>query len=264
MYEKIKLIRRYARYLSRARSRFDLHSPFIYNIYSQVLKDKTDYPEYKLMNEFWSVLLRDHRYTIRTDLGAKAPDFPWQKEILPVKKIAKRFSVSPDFGRLLFRLSRYFKPGITLELGTSLGISTAYLALGNPEGTIITVEGCPEIATDAEKNFERLGIRNIDQRTGPFDKLLPDILSQVESLDMIFIDGNHKKDATLNYFQQCLQHLNDNSVLVFDDIHWSDGMEEAWLEIRHHPKVKITIDLFQMGLVFFRDGLSKEDFILHF
>lgn len=264
MYEKIKAIRRYAHHFFHARSKFDLHSPFIYKIYSQVLKDKKEYPEYKVMNNLWDLLLRDQRYTTRTDLGAKAPDFPWQKEILPVRTIAKRFSVSPDFGKLLFRLSRYFQPKITLELGTSLGISTAYMALGNPEGTIITVEGCPEIAKEAEKNFERLGISNIDQRTGNFDQLLPDILSEVEWLDMIFIDGNHKKDAVLNYFQQCLQQTRSSSVLVFDDIHWSEGMEKAWLEIKHHPRVKITIDLFQMGLVFFRDELSKEDFILRF
>ena len=236
----------------------------MYRIYSQVLKDKLDYPEYKVMNNLWALLLRDQRYTTRTDLGANAPDFPWQKEILPVRTIAKRFSVSPDFGRLLFRLSRYFQPKITLELGTSLGISTAYMALGNPEGTIITVEGCPEIAKEAEKNFERLGIRNIDQRIGNFDQLLPDILSEVKWLDMIFIDGNHKKDAALNYFQQCLQQMSSSSVLVFDDIHWSEGMQEAWFEIKHHPRVKITIDLFQMGLVFFRDELNKEDFILRF
>lgn len=216
------------------------------------------------MNTFWSALLRDQRYTTRTDLGAKAPDFPWQKEILPVKTIARRFSVSPDFGRLLFRLSRHFQPDLTLELGTSLGISTAYMALGNPQGTIITIEGCPEIAKDAHQNFEKLGIRNIDQRTGNFDKVLPDILGEVASLDMIFIDGNHKKDATLDYFRQCLQHINSNSVLIFDDIHWSDGMQAAWFEIKHHPRVRITIDLFQMGLVFFREGLSKEDFILLF
>lgn len=264
MNEKIKFISRYTHHFFQARSKFDLHSPFMYKIFSQVLKDKTDYPEYKIMNGLWSQLLRDQRYTTRTDFGAKAPDFPWQKKILPVKTIAKRFSVSPDFGRLLFRLSRYFQPKITLELGTSLGISTAYMALGNPEGTIITVEGCPEIAKDAEKNFGLLGIRNIDQRTGNFDKLLLDILSEIKCLDMIFIDGNHKKDATMNYFQQFLQHIDDNSILVFDDIHWSDGMEEAWLEIKHHPRVKVTIDLFQMGLVFFRDELSKEDFILRF
>jgi len=264
MYGKIKFIGRYAHHYLHATSKFDLHSPFMYKIYTQVLKDKTYYPEYKVMDSLWLVMLRDQRYTTRTDLGAKAPDFPWQKEILPVKTIAKRFSVSPDFGRLLFRLSRYFRPKITIELGTSLGISAAYMALGNLEGTIITVEGCPEIAKDAEKNFELLGIRNIDQRTGNFDQLLPDILGEVKSLDMIFIDGNHKKDATLNYFQQCLQRINSSSVLVFDDIHWSEGMEKAWLEIKRHPRVKITIDLFQMGLVFFRDELSKEDFILRF
>jgi len=210
------------------------------------------------------MLMRDQGYMRRTDLGANPRDFPWQKTILPVRTIAKRFSVSPDYGRLLFRLSRYFHPRLTLELGTSLGISTSYLALGNPEGRIITVEGCPEISNEAQQNFETLGIRNIDQRTGNFDQLLPGILSEFNHFDMIFIDGNHRKDATMNYFHQCLQHIDTGSVLIFDDIHWSGGMEESWLEIKHHPRVKVTIDLFQMGLVFFREELSKEDFILRF
>jgi predicted O-methyltransferase YrrM len=264
MYGKIKFVLKYTQHYFHARSKFDLHSPFIYKIYSQILKDKTVYPEYRVMKKLWSSLLQDQRYTRRTDFGAKAPDFPWQKKILHVKTIAKRFSVSPGNGRLLFRLSRHFRPKIILELGTSLGISAAYMALGNPEGKVITVEGCPEVFLEAEMNFERLGIRNIDQRTGNFDQVLPEILNELKHLDMIFIDGNHKKDATLNYFQQCLQHIDSNSVLIFDDIHWSEGMEEAWLEIKHHPRVKITIDLFQMGLVFFRDELSKEDFILRF
>jgi predicted O-methyltransferase YrrM len=264
MYEKIKVLARYANHRIHARSKFDLHSPFLYKVYSQILKDKTEYPEYRLMNNLWRSLLADQRYARRTEFGAKAPDFPWQKKILHVKTIAKRFSVSPDYGRLLFRLSRYFQPKIILELGTSLGISTAYMALGNTRGKVITVEGSHEIAQEAALNFERLGIMNIDQRIGDFDQLLPGIFQRVKTLDMVFIDGNHRKDATLDYFRQCLQHIDSSSVLIFDDIHWSKGMEEAWREIRYHPGVRVTIDLFQMGLVFFREELSKEDFILRF
>jgi predicted O-methyltransferase YrrM len=243
---------------------FDVHSPFIYTVYSQVLNDRTGYHEYMIMNSLWALLLRDARFTTRTDLGARSTGIPWQKNILPVRIIAKQCSVSPSYGRMLFRLSHHFHPALTLELGTSLGISTAYLAMGNPAGKVITVEGCPEIAMEAERNFKRLGISNIDQRMGDFDNLLPGILGETGPFDLIFIDGNHKKEATLDYFRQCLQHITLNSVMIFDDIHWSEGMQQAWFEIKKDPKVKVTVDLFQMGLVFFRDELSKEDFILRF
>jgi|ERR1035438_9702893 predicted O-methyltransferase YrrM len=264
MYEKIKIIGRYADHLLNARSKFDLHSPFVYKIYSQILKDKTIYPEYQVLDSLWIKLLSDQSFTTRTDFGANAPVVHSKKNLLPVKTIAKRFSVSSHYGRLLFRLSKYFRPHMTLELGTSLGISTAYMSLGNPEGRVITIEGCDEIAKGAGKNFEWLGLTNIDQRIGNFDHVLPGVLNETSTLDLIFIDGNHKKEATLDYFQQCLQHTGNNSVLVFDDIHWSEGMKEAWNEIKLHSRVKVTIDLFRMGLVFFRDELSKEDFILRF
>jgi predicted O-methyltransferase YrrM len=149
-------------------------------------------------------------------------------------------------------------------LGTSLGISTIYLAMGLPQGHITTIEGCPRTAELAANNFNILGLTNIDLITGSFEKKLPDLLEHLAKIDLVFIDGNHRKEPVLHYFYQCLQHIHDDSVIIFDDIHWSKEMEEAWKVIREHPSVTITIDLFRMGLVFFKEGLSKEDFILHF
>jgi len=264
MNEKIRFISRFVYHSLKARSKFDLHSPFVYHVYSKILKDKSDYPEYRIMNAHWEKLLHDQRYISRIDLGARGSDVPWQKKILSIRKLSHDCSVGPHFGRLLFRIVRYFKPGLTLELGTSLGLSTAYMAFGNPEGKIITLEGSAPIAAEAERNFEHLGLVNIDQRIGRFDDELPGILKEVDHFDLVFIDGNHKKEATMKYFQLLLEHLMAGSILIIDDIHWSKGMEEAWKEISAHPKVKVTMDLFRMGLVFFRDELSKEDFTIHY
>ena len=151
-----------------------------------------------------------------------------------------------------------------VELGTSLGMSTAYLAKGNPQGRIATIEGCHETAALAGKNFALLGITNVDQVTGPFEKVLPKLLDKLGKVDLFFIDGNHRKEPSLQYFYQCLQHIHNDSVFILDDIHWSGEMEEAWKMISNHPSVTVTIDLFRMGLVFFKEGLSKEDYILHF
>jgi predicted O-methyltransferase YrrM len=151
-----------------------------------------------------------------------------------------------------------------LKLGTSLGISTAYLAMGNPHGQVTTIEGCPETAAAAANNFRILGLANIRQETGPFEEILPGLLGNLGNVDLFFIDGNHRKQPSLQYFHQCLQHIHDDSILILDDIHGSGEMEQAWDEIKQHPSVTLTIDLFRMGLVFFRKGLSREDFIIHF
>jgi predicted O-methyltransferase YrrM len=161
-------------------------------------------------------------------------------------------------------MSHVLRPVSVLELGTSLGISSAYLALGNPECPVVTVEGCSETAAFAKEQLDTLGLNNIRVINSRFEDVLSYLLPEIGVLGMVFFDGNHRKEATMDYFQQCLPFIHDETVFIFDDIHWSSEMEEAWAVIREHESVKITIDLFRMGLVFFREGLSKEDFILRF
>jgi predicted O-methyltransferase YrrM len=255
---------RFLRHRIRTMSKFNLHSPFVFRIYSEILNDKTVYPEFRPIEKLRSRLLKDQGYIQMVDLGAGAGDIPWCHRIVPVKRLIRRSCVQPSYGRLLFRISRFFRPAVMLELGTSLGMSASYLSAGNPQGRITTIEGCQEVASAAKKNFEHLGLSNIRQVTGSFDIVLPGVLKELGKVDLFFIDGNHRKKASLEYFYQCLQHIHGDSVLILDDIHWSGDMEEAWKEIQDHPSVKVTIDLFRMGLVFFSEGLSKEDFILHF
>jgi predicted O-methyltransferase YrrM len=255
---------RFLRHRIRAKSKFDLHSPFVYEIYAEILNDKTIYSEFRSIEKLRSRLLKDQGYIKMSDLGAGAGDIPWCHRIVHVKKVIKNSCVKPAYGRFLFRMARHFQPAVMIELGTSLGMSTSYLALGNRQGQITTIEGCQETAAAARKNFEHLGLSNVHQVTGSFDDVLPGLLQNFGKVDLVFIDGNHLKKPTLQYVDQCLQHIHDDSVLILDDIHWSEAMEAAWKEIQDHPSVTLTIDLFRMGLVFFRKGLSKEDFILHF
>jgi predicted O-methyltransferase YrrM len=254
---------RYFKHRYRSKSRFDLHSPFVYDIYTGILTDKTTCRELQAVEKLRYRLLRDPGYIKMSDLGAGAGDIPWCHRLIPVKQVVKRSCITPAFGRILFRLVRHFKPATIVEMGTSLGLSTSYLSMGNLKGKVITIEGCPETAEYARRNFEHLGLSNIRQITGAFDDVLPRLLQQVDKIDLFFIDGNHRKTPSLNYFNQYLQHIHNDSVLILDDIHWSGEMEEAWDEIREHPLVTVTIDMFRMGLVFFNAGLSKEDFILH-
>jgi len=161
-------------------------------------------------------------------------------------------------------MSRYFKPGNILELGTSLGLSTLYLANGNPDANIITIEGCPNISKFAGENFHRLGTDQINQVTGNFDDKLAEVLKPIERLDFAFIDGNHQQEPTINYFEQCLLKSNSNSIFIFDDIHWSEGMEKAWENIISHPDVSLSVDIFHMGIVFLKKELTKQHFVIRF
>lgn len=182
-----------------------------------------------------------------------------------MSEIAERSSKDKKYCELLFRLAYHFKPTTILEFGTSLGISTAYLASASPNAKVITIEGCRNTASEAKNNFQTLGLQNIETIAGDFDTELSAVGSRQSAIiDFIFFDGNHKKEPTLKYFSQCLESIHNNSVFIFDDIHWSDEMEEAWEEIKSHPKVSVTIDLFFLGLVFFRKEQEKENFVLRF
>ncbi|HVZ25796.1 MAG TPA: class I SAM-dependent methyltransferase, partial [Sediminibacterium sp.] len=153
---------------------------------------------------------------------------------------------------LLFRMVHYYAPSQVLELGTSLGITTAYLASANPLGQITTLEGAPAIAAKAQTHFNQLGLSNIRLVAGNFDETLPSVLNDLGKVDMAFIDGNHRFTPTVAYFEQLLPYVGESGFLVFDDIHWSSEMEAAWKKIQAHPQVTLTIDLFFVGIVFFR------------
>ncbi|MGZ8544171.1 MAG: O-methyltransferase, partial [Flavisolibacter sp.] len=178
-----------------------------------------------------------------------------------IKDIAAS-ALKPDkLAHVLYRLAAYYKPSSIIELGTSLGLTTAYFSRAVPGANIITIEGSPAIAAKAKDHFSILGCRNITGLTGSFDEVLPGILDKISSVDLAYIDGNHRYAPTVQYFQQFLAWSNEHSILVFDDIHWSAEMEQAWEEIKNHPAVKYTIDVFYLGFVFFRNDFRvRQDF----
>lgn len=254
----------YFRHMMRSRSKFDIHSPFVFGFYDHVLKDASPYTQYRVVNRLRKELTGAARFIKRKDLGARCRDFPGDQRFVRVRDIIRNASVNKKKGEFLFRLIHEYQPKQIIELGTSLGISTIYLGLASPGSRIITIEGCIDSANLARENFGKAGIHNAEILTGTFEDKLPEALSAMPSPDFIFFDGNHKKEPTLDYFNRCIDHVHPGTLFVFDDIHWSAGMEAAWEEICRHPKVKVTIDLFYLGLVFFREELSKEDFVLRF
>ena len=166
-----------------------------------------------------------------------------------VSAIAASSLKPKKYAQLLYRMVQYYKPVTILELGTSLGITSAYLAAANENASVFTCEGSSAIAGIAIENFKQLQVNNIELTRGDFAATLPPLLTKLQSVDLAFIDGNHRKAPTLDYFTQLLPYTKPDTILVFDDIHWSAEMESAWETIKRHPKVTLTIDLFFIGIV---------------
>lgn len=237
-----------------------VRSPFVVDLLTNVVYVKTKYYPFKKI-EKWRELLLDSKKTIQCiDLGAGTEKTKDKK----IGEIAKHSAKSAEQAQLLFRLVNYFQPAQVVELGTSLGISTAYLASANSKIQVITIEGCPETARVAQENFQLLKLKNITSLVGNFDEVLPKVLNKVNRLDFVFFDGNHRRQATLNYFEQCLEKTTEDTVFVFDDIYWSEEMMQAWTEIKNNDRVTLTIDLFYMGIVFFRKEQVKQHFLIRF
>jgi predicted O-methyltransferase YrrM len=264
MYPPLTLSVKYLEYLfgSSHSKGHGIHSPFVFDFIRKVLNDKTDYAEYAKVERLRKKLLADNSPVPIEDYGAGSGTGPGSKS---VAQIAKHAAKSHKYGKLLFRIARYYKPHYVIELGTSLGISSAYLGLADKTSVIVTGEGNYAIASLAKNNFESLGLTNVRIITGNFDNTLPEMVSAIPHVDLAFIDANHRKKPTLTYFNELLRKVTDTSVVIFDDIHWSAGMEAAWNEIKRHPSVMLTVDLFFLGIIFFRPEFKvKQHFRIRF
>jgi predicted O-methyltransferase YrrM len=243
-----------------AKSRHGTHSPFVYKLADEVIYNKRQVEDYHIIEAQRKRLLADDALIQVTDLGAGS--HLNKDRTKKVKQIAKHALKRPALAQLIYRLASFTNPGLIIELGTCLGITTSYLAKAAPQASVVTIEGCPQTAEVAKRNFTALGLQNIKLEVGNFDQILPGILDAQQKLDFVYVDGNHRKDATLNYFRWCLPKVHENTMLIFDDIYWSQGMKEAWAEIKAHPQVTVTVDLFWIGLVFFKKGQARQDFKL--
>ncbi len=253
-------IKAYFKFLLKSTNQHGVHSPFVFDLVTKCFYDRTKYPKYQILKNFRDSLLQNQNTIEVTDFGAGSKIFKSNER--QISKIANTAGITTRNSELLFRLVNYFKPESVVEIGTSLGLATSALALGNESASITTLEGCPETAKVAQRLFEQFDFRNTEITVGEFQKTLSSSDFRLSTLDFIYFDGNHQKEATLKYFDQLLPTINNHSVWIFDDIHWSSDMEQAWDIIKKNPKVTVTIDTFQWGIVFFRTEQVKEDFII--
>ena len=244
----------------KAKTRHGVHSPFVYRLIDKVIYDFEPKKVYAGIEALRKQLLNDKRSIQVIDLGAGSKVNNDQTK--KIRDIARNALKPRRLAQLLYRLAADLKPLNIIELGTCLGITTVYLQNASPKAKVYSLEGSPETAAVALETFQKAGLTNIAEITGNFDDTLPGVIKELDQLDFVFVDGNHQRDATLKYFEWCLPKVHEDTMLIFDDIYWSEGMKEAWSVIKAHPRVTVTVDLFWIGLVFFKKGQAKEDFLV--
>jgi len=257
-------IARYLKYIIVARNHkgHNIHSPFIFDLVTRVFRNKTDPAIVYSIEKIRKSLVKDKRVIDVTELGANSDS---QKgRLKKVSDIARCSAVSEKYGKLLANMAAEFGKQLVIEFGTSFGISTMYMAASVRETPVLSMEGCPFTAEIAENNFMETRLNNIRLYVGPFEEKIPEIINQGIKPGLIFIDGNHRKGPVLDYFEKMAEIADNNTVIILDDINYSPEMEEAWNEIRQNEKVTLSIDIYRMGIVFFRKGIGHYDYTIRY
>ncbi len=228
---------------------------FLPGFSSHVLRDSTDCSDFNLIENIRSGLVRDSTLLSDFSLGAGS-----RNRQRTVGDAIRDSSVSARYGRLLYRLAAWHKPSQVIELGTAAGISTLYLASGCRDAEVITVEGHPQLASLAEDNLRKSGLNKVTVLNIPFEAAIPYLSGKLAPDALVFIDGNHTREATLKYFSTFAGHPGMNPILIMDDINWSPGMRSAWQQIHKKTGTGVFMDLFFMG-IYFSNSLSPAQFI---
>jgi predicted O-methyltransferase YrrM len=238
-----------------------IHSPLIYDLVSRVFRNKTPSGIVFRIEQIRKRLLKDQRVININDLGAGQEVRSKQRK---VSEIIKYSAINKKYGNLLSGLASKFGSPSILELGTSFGISSMYMAATCPDSIVYTIEGCAECAAVASENFREAGLTNIVQFTGSFDDVIPEVIADGIRPGLIFIDGNHRKDPTLKYFSSLIEVIEGEIVMIIDDIHYSKEMSEAWDTIKNSPDVSATIDIFRMGIVFVGKNITRNHYRIRY
>jgi predicted O-methyltransferase YrrM len=237
-----------------------IHSPFIFDVVSKVFRNKTDPSIVHNVEKIRKKMISDTRSIMKNDLGAGSGR-PGSRR---VSDIARYSPVTQKYGRLLSNMAAAFGEPMIIELGTSLGISAMYMASACLPATVYTIEGCSETAAIARQNFEEAGLTNINIIEGSFEEIVPSFAKNPETPGLVFIDGNHRREPVIRYFNEIAAISGSKTVIIVDDINYSREMAEAWNELKLHDKVTVSIDIFRMGILFFREGINHNDYVIRY
>jgi predicted O-methyltransferase YrrM len=238
-----------------------IHSPFFFDFYINVLKAEIDHAPLRKIEELREKLLQNNLEINVTDFGAGSSHFT--SENRTISKIAAT-SLSPQTHcELYFRILKFVEAENVVELGTSLGITSLYLAA--QKGVhVTTFEGSKALASIALTNFESFTARNIKLIEGNIDSTLPDFLQDPTKINFALVDANHRYGPLLRYFTGLCKRMDDKGIMVIDDIHHTPEMEKAWEELKKHELVHSSVDLFRCGLLFFDPTIQKQHFVWKF
>jgi predicted O-methyltransferase YrrM len=258
MYSTAELVINYLRFYWEASNSkgHGVHSPFVFDFINKVLRDKYLNSSLKQWNGWRQDLLRSREKIQLEEIGAGSRIGNFR--ISTIGALVKRTSKPVRTAHLLYRILNHYQPNSILELGTSVGLSASLFSLARPDASIHTIEGVSTIHAKAVEYLGKWNCKNIHCHLGNLDIVLPEVLKVMPAPDLVFMDGNHQEEPTIRYFNQILDYLPESAIVLVDDIHWSAGMERAWKQIQHHPRVTTTIDLFQLGLVFFRPSFRTK------
>ena len=250
-------IKEYFKFLSKSTNQYGIHSAFVYDLVINALYKKKDKAYFPIWKSAHQSLLNNHKSIVIKDLGAGSQVFSGEKR--KISALAKNAGASSNKARILQNIVLHRQPKQLLELGTSLGLGS--LALSLPKvGKLTTVEACPQSLKVAQNLFKEYCVDEvITTENVDFDRYL-DRLEKKVQFDLIVIDGNHTYEATWRYFKKLSAHLHADSLLVVDDLYWSEGMTQAWNEICQSGIISISIDTFELGFLFFRSGIEKQHF----
>lgn len=228
-------------------TKYQIHSPFVFGLVQAMVEDKRPYYAFRDVEILRERMLASDAVLEVEDFGAGAAKGPKRRTL---RHIVRRAGSTAQQGRQLFLLAQWLAPETMLELGSSVGIGTLYLASAKRGTRFLSLEGCPQTAAVARNNLDIMGLRNVDIVTGAFEETLLPALQRLGHIDLVYLDGNHRLEPTLHYFETCLPFARDQTVFVLDDVHWSPDMETAWQRIRQHPRVTLSLDFFDFALVF--------------
>lgn len=261
---KLNTFASYLIYLFTSGTRHSVHSPFVYKLIEEVIRDKQGYAAFRKINTVRQSLLKNSQLIEITEFNRNRGSMSMSHQLKSVSTLARESSVNEKYGRLLYRLAAFFKPETVIETGTSLGLSTMYLALANDNAKVFTVDACTIKSEQAAAGFKSLGITNVEQQIGLFDIVLPGLIRKSGKLDFAFIDGDYTCDGTTSIFDTLLKISHNDTVFVIHQIHKSTEMEKAWDRLAGYEQVTVSIDLFGVGIIFLKRELSRQNFVIRF
>ena len=248
----MNIIFEYIKYRLNARYLHGVHSPFVYNFMKDGMNIKLEKSNEKEIDKCVFLAKSNHNEITVKDYGAKS------KKLKNNRTVNQIFRTSSSFGKnalLLYRLTRYFKPTHVLELGTSIGIGTLHLYMGQPNAKIVSIEGCPETFEIAKQNLQNKSVELVNQTFYDYIKNLNE-----EKFDLIFIDGHHDGEALKYYIRLLDKHIHDDTIIILDDIRWSKSMLNSWNHLKAEEQYHLSMDFFKMGILMRRPQQEKEKF----